>query len=127
MEKFATLLGREFSMVTEFGFKVPFTKFEKEDLKQWTMKGSGAKAGKGKKGGKGGKRGRRFKVNKHKEELRMVECDLIEWVLIDEAEEDEQEVHEVEEDYIAVAEDKEDKNIENDVEEGEEDGKEAED
>lgn len=66
----------------EFGFKVPFTKFDKDDMKKWMKKGRGK-----------GKKNRNFKSQKHKSDLKLVECDLIRWGILEE--DGEEETHDI--------------------------------
>jgi predicted RNA methylase len=65
LQKVADGLDRDFEVCLEFDFEIPFTDFDREDLKKWKMshddegakggqQGKGRGKGKGKKYGKGG-------------------------------------------------------------------------
>ena len=74
LEKFCEEgLDRDFEVLMEFDFEIPFTEFDKEDMKKWT------KANEDPKKKSKTKHGNKQKMQVHKKELDYCKCDLIMW------------------------------------------------
>ena len=72
LEKHADILGRHFEVQYEFDFEIPFTDFEKEDLKNWSKNNQQQKKN---------NKGHKPKLQQHKKEIDYCKCDLILWKL----------------------------------------------
>lgn len=65
------VLDRDFEVLMEFDFEVPYTEFDKDDLKKWTKSQEDPK--------KKPKGKFKPKPQQHKKEVDFVKCDLIMW------------------------------------------------
>jgi len=69
--KFAGEISRDFQVLWEFYFEVPYIRFVEEDMKEWMKKDIE---------GKKGKKNKKYKTPKHKKDVGYIECDLMRFV-----------------------------------------------
>ena len=69
--KFAGTIDRDFQVLWEFSFEVPYIRFEGEDLREWVKKDSKQK---------NKSKNRKLKGVKHKKDVGYVECDLMRFI-----------------------------------------------